>query len=305
MWLWGSAPSLLTRPPSRPAWLAALPMQAALGPAVWAAGGDGHGQRCHQAGGQGGRAAGSVTLQVLVAAAGMAGERMQAGPQAMQLPDSASGPSPSGSHPCPAPPRRPRPAPPHPNWPAQPHPALPPQVLLTYKGQDVAVLDVESRWQPNKASAHQQGQLCRPNRRTAACLACCTLRCAARLWHGRRAEVPARARPFAGCRWLRRSSATAPPRWSTPQARPAGEPAGGTCRQGNWGAPCCRCLRLVSAPCPSAQSEEPAVLQVPSRALTHSSAAAPFCLPPLALPRSLHDCHRAWPLLPGRQGHRL
>ena len=26
-----------------------------------------------------------------------------------------------------------------------------PQVLLTYKGQNLAVLDVESKWQPNKA----------------------------------------------------------------------------------------------------------------------------------------------------------
>ncbi len=31
-----------------------------------------------------------------------------------------------------------------------PVPCPTPQVLLTYKGQDIATLDVESRWTPNK-----------------------------------------------------------------------------------------------------------------------------------------------------------
>lgn len=181
--------------------------------------------------------------------------------------------------------------------PAPPHPAPCPQVLLTYKGQDVGVLDVESRWQPNKASRRlawpvMAGTACRKPPTVNRCL-----RSAARLASfvgdlqraGALRCLDLRA-SFTGCRWLRRSSATAPLRWSTPQVRLGCEPAvGGGAHRAAAVRTWVSCFEQEAA----ALSPHP----IPPSAHT-----LPSCPP---LPHSVHDCHRARPLLPGRQGHRL
>lgn len=117
---------LLGRLPARARQLPATDaLQAAQWPALWAAGREGHAQRRHSARAQGapghaGHAAGSrCQLQ-----------RPKYHPKPILLLCYAARPT---HH----------------------HTPSPPQVLLRFKGQDVGVLDVESRWVPNKVAESQ------------------------------------------------------------------------------------------------------------------------------------------------------